>query len=103
MQMAGLGADGLAHLGQEGDDVMVERPLQLVDPGHVDPRPLADSGGDAAGNLAATLHRLRHGQLHLEPVPVARLVLEERRHLLPAVARDHGVIPPASLPAGASS
>ena len=98
MEESRLRAADLLDVGEEGDDVVPRRGLDLLDPGGID-QPLAvggDGGGQGAHRLgrdgADRRHRLGGGQLDVEPDAEPGLGREDRRHLGPAVARDHAML-----------
>ena len=89
VEVAALGADRLGDLADEGDDVMVGRPLDLEDPVDVDAgarledrerlgRDLATGGLGAGDRELDPEHRLEPGR-----------VGPDRAHLGERVARDH--------------
>ena len=98
MQESRLGAADLLDMGQEGDDVVAGRGLDRLDPGRVDQLLAAcgDRGGQGADRLrrdgAEFRHRLGGGELDVEPDAEPGLGREDRRHLGPAVARDHALL-----------
>ena len=64
---ASLGPDVFRHGLREGDDVVLDRLFDLVDPGDVEAGPLPDDGGGACRNDVLGRHRLGGGDLHLHP------------------------------------
>ena len=100
---ARLGPDDLGEMGEEGDDVVLDLALDLVDAGDVEFRVLA-LGPDRLRRLLRDHAELGHGVggmgLDLEPDAEARLRRPDRRHLGPGVARDgHAASPRASAAA----
>src|SRR4029450_4227438 len=85
--------DRLPHLGEEGDHVVTERALQLVDPPRVHAGALTDPRGPAARTVPLPSHRLGGRDLHLEPRAVAGRVVEERGHGRPGIALDQRTVP----------
>ena len=96
VEVAALGADRLGDLADEGDDVVVGRPLDLGDPGHVDPGALGDDGEGVGRDHAAGDLGPRHRQLDPEHRREAGLVGPGRAHLRARVAADHRVAPAAA-------
>jgi hypothetical protein len=68
VQPPGFEADELLDVRQEGDDVMLGRPLDLVDAGRIDDDVLAaDAGGRSARHEPRILHALASGELDVQP------------------------------------
>ncbi len=95
MQPARLRPEPLLEMGEEGDDVVPGRPLDLLDPHGVDQTgpgllDLPPKGGDVRCRDEPLLgHGLGRHELDLEPEREPCLGREEGGHLGPAVARDH--------------
>ena len=90
VQPAPLGPDALGDAGDEGDDVVLDLPLDLLDAGDVEAGPRLDRGEGLGGHDAALDEHLGRGDLHLEPRGEAVLVGPEAGHLGARVAGNHG-------------
>ena len=105
MHEAGLGPDVLGQVREEGDDVVLDLALDLVDAGGVElglGALVPDRLGGALGDQAELGHGGGGMRLDLEPDAKARLGRPDLRHLGPACSG--GSWPPlAGLPAYAAS
>ncbi len=101
-----LRPDDLGEMGQEGDDVVLDLALDLVDAGDVEFGVLAFR---PYGLRRLFRHDAERGErvggmgFDLEPDPVARLRVPDRGHLGPGVAGDHGLGSTRPRPAQQSS
>ena len=86
--LAGV-ADVLGDVGEEGDDVVVGRRLDLVDAGHVERGLGLDLADRVVGDLAELVPGLHGGDLDVEPGLHPGLVGPDRAHLGERVALDH--------------
>ena len=86
--LAGV-ADVLGDVGEEGDDVVVGRLLDLVDAGDVERGLLLDLADGVVGDPAELVPGLHGGDLHVEPGLHPGLVGPDRAHLRERVALDH--------------
>ena len=97
MHEARIGSDDLGQMGQEGDDVVLDLALDLVDPRHVE-RGILGLGPDRLGGRLGDDAELGHGiggmRLDLEPDAVAGLGGPDRGHVGPGVTRDHQAASP---------
>src|SRR5262245_31108614 len=100
MQMARVVAARLPHHREEGDDVVAHLGLDRLHALGAQPDVAPEPFADARGHLAPLFAHGGHGQLDLEPAPEPVRVTPQRRHGGPAVACDHGDLPPV---AGAST
>ncbi len=98
---ARLRPDMLGQVGQKGDDVVMRLALDLVDARDLEGAALAHRPGRALRDDAELGLRLAGQRLDLEPDAKAVLGRPDRRHLRPAVTRDHAGI--ASAVSAASS
>ena len=91
LALGDIAVDVLAHVGEEGDDVVVGHGLDGVDLVLVEVRVLADPGGLLArdANLAHLGVRLTGQDLNLLPDAVLVLQGEDVAHLRTGVAIDH--------------
>ena len=90
VEVAALLADRLGDLGDEGDDVVVGRALQLVDALDVDPGPgLDDVDGSGAGCRPARPARASTASSTRSMCSKRLLLGPQRRHLGQRVALDH--------------
>jgi hypothetical protein len=78
---AGVRADRAFQVGEEGDHVVPDAALDLLDARGVDPRPLADPVERVGGNDAPPRPGLAHRQLDPEPARVLRVLAPEGAHL----------------------
>ena len=92
MHEARLGADKLGEMGEEGDDVVLDLALDLVDPRDVENH----VAGLGPNDLRCFLRdhpefrqRIRGMGLDLEPDLEARLGLPDRGHFRAGIARNH--------------
>ena len=86
-----LGADALGHAGDEGDHVVLDLLLDLLDAGRRRSGPARLIAARASlGDDAALRQHLGGGDLDLEPGGEAVLVGPQARHLRARVAGDHG-------------
>ena len=88
-----LRPDDLGEMGEEGDDVVLDLALDLVDAGDVEVGVLAfrpDGLRRFLRHDAERGERVGGMGFDLEPDPVARLRVPDRGHLGPGVAGDHG-------------
>src|SRR5262249_14262859 len=91
---------------EEGDDVVLDLALDLVDPRNVECRLLA-LGPDRFRRTLGDEPELRHGvggmRLDLEPDAKARLRRPDVGHGRPGVARDHQAARPRAMAAAVPS
>ena len=93
VQEARLRPHDFGDVGQERDDVVLGRALDLVDAVGVELGVLAlgpDGGGGVLGDHAQLRHRVRRVRLDLEPDAIAGLGGPDVGRLRPGIARDHG-------------
>ena len=90
VQPAPLGPHVLGHARDEGDDVVLDLLLDLLDARDVEAGPGLDRGQGLPRHHAALDEDLGGGDLHLEPGGEAVLVGPQAGHLGTRVARDHG-------------
>ena len=92
MHEARFRADDFGQMGEEGDDVVLDLALDLVDPLDVEGGVLG-LGPDASGGFlrddAEFRQRVGRMGLDLEPDAKARLRLPDRGHFRAGVAGDH--------------
>jgi len=86
---AGLRADVFGQVGEKGDDVVLRLPLDGVDPLHLERAQPADVAGGLVGDHPQLGLRVAGMCLNVQPDAETRFGLPDRRHLRPAVARDH--------------
>ena len=86
-----LGIDVAAHVGEEGDDIVVGHGLDFVDLGLVELGVLADPGGLFLGDATLAELRLSLAGEHLDLLPDGVLVLEREdvTHLGAGISIDH--------------
>jgi hypothetical protein len=89
VQPPALGSHALRHVGDEGDDVVLDFLLDGVDPGHVEARLLLDGGQGLRRDDPPLGEHLGGGDLDLEPGREPVLVGPDPGHLRAGVARDH--------------
>src|SRR5271154_6472074 len=91
-------SDEFGEMGEEGDDVMLGRLFDLVDPRYVElglVALLSDRLRRLLRNEADLGHRLGRRGLDLKPDAKARLGRPDRGHLGAGIARDHREQPPS--------
>lgn len=100
MQEARFIADIFSHIGEEGDDVMLDLALDGVDPADIEAAALADGLADPLGDLPGRFHRFSRQRLDFKPYGKARLRRPDRSHLGPRISRYHALppFPPVALP-----
>ena len=102
MHEAGVGADDLCEMSEEGDDVVLDLGLDLIDPRDVELRVLA-LGPDGLCRVlrdhAEVRERVGGVGLDLEPDLETRLGVPDRGHLGAGIAGDHAASPRASCAA----
>ena len=91
VQPAPLGPHALRHAGDEGDHVVLDLLLDLLDARDVEAGLLLDRGEGLLRHDAAPDEDLGGGDLHLQPGREAVLVGPQASHLGTRVARDHGL------------
>ena len=96
VQEPALRPDRLGDLGHERDDVVVGRPLELLDPRDVDLRPRLDRRERVLRDPAAPRLRPADRELDAEHVLEPGLVGPDRAHLGQRVAADHRAAPTRS-------
>ena len=86
-----LGIDVAAHVGEEGDDIVVGHGLDFVDLGLVELGVFADPGGLFLGDATLAELRLSLAGEHLDLLPDGVLVLEREdvTHLGAGISIDH--------------
>ena len=92
---ARLRPDDLGEVGEEGDDVVLDLALDLVDPRDVEHGVLAlgpERGRGLLRDDAERGQRIGGVGLDLEPDPEARLRVPDRGHLRAGVAGDHAAV-----------
>src|SRR5437867_12372649 len=92
MHEPGFRPDMLGQIGQEGDRLVLHPALDLADPPDLEPTALAHRLGDALRDDSEFLLRLAGVGLDVELDAEIVVGLPDRRHLRPAVARDHAGI-----------
>ena len=83
----------LGQMGEEGDDVMLDLALDLVDPRHVEfrvPALFPEFGGGLLGHHAQFGQGVGGVRLDLEPDAEFGLGRPDRNHLFAGIAGDHG-------------
>ncbi len=90
MQPARFRADLLGDRGGEGDDIVADFRLNLLNAGDVDGAAIADGFGGLGRNDAEFRERFGGGGLDLEPHAVFILFRPDAAHLGASVAVDHG-------------
>src|SRR5208282_6247568 len=93
MQEAGIRADMLRQIGEEGDYVVSGLALDLVDACDLERTFLPDRARGTFRNDAGSGERIAGMRLDLEPDTEAVLRFPNGGHRGPAVARDHGAGP----------
>jgi len=96
-------ADILGDVGEEGDDVVVRRRLDLGDAGDVERRLGLDLGDRLVGYLAELVPGPDGGDLDVEPGLHLRLLGPDGAHLGQGVALDHGALPGSRAAAPAAA
>src|SRR3954452_4852679 len=94
MHEARLGADMLAEVGQEGDRLVVHLALDLADALDIEPAALPHRLCHPSRDHAQLFLRLAGEGFDFELDAEIILRLPDRRHLRPAVARDHEFLSP---------
>jgi hypothetical protein len=89
MDEAGLRADMLGKAGQEGDHVMLDLGLDLVDPGHVETTTLPHRFGGLGGDHPERGLGVTGMGFDLEPDAEPVLRLPDFGHRGTGIARDH--------------
>ena len=91
LALRNLGVDVLAHVGEEGDDVMMGDRLDSVDLGPIEPGVFTNPGSILFGDAALAEFGLGLTGEHLNLLPNGVLVLEREDvgHLRTGVAIDH--------------
>ncbi len=90
VQVAALRPDRFGHLRDEGDDVVVRRPLDLGDPLDIHRRPRLEGREGLARHATAGGLRPGYGEFHPKHRLEAGLLGPDRAHLGQRVATDHG-------------
>ena len=103
VQVAAFRPDGLCHLRDERDHVVVGRSFELLDPVDVDCRPRLDGREGALRDPPAPRLRPAHGELDPEHVLEPCFVRPERAHLRQRVAPDHEATPAGTAALGGSA
>jgi hypothetical protein len=89
VDVAGVRAERLLQVRQEGDHVVAGGGLDLVDAGGLDPGPPLDPAERVLGDQAALAVHLAHRQLDLQPGLVLGVLGPDPRHLGTRVAGNH--------------
>jgi hypothetical protein len=98
-----LRPDRFDDLGDEGDDVVIGGPLELLDPRHVHRGPRLDRGEGVLRNPPAAGLRPTDGELDAEHVLEAGRICPDRAHLGQRVAPDHRAAPTTAGSGGSAA
>ena len=91
MHEAGLGADMFGDIGQEGDDVVFDLALDLVDACDLERAALPDRAGGLLGHQPLGDHGVGGVGFNFEPDPEPGLGFPDVDHLRPGIAGYHGM------------
>ena len=93
MNISGFRTYLLAHRGEEGNDVVLDLHLDLIDPVNIEIRPLLDYCKSIIGDASQFVPRFAGSYLHIQPYPEPVLRFPYGCHFGSGIAGDHGNAP----------